>query len=363
MSSNPNNSKMIALSVLMALVFSTPLSATAAETKVGKPALTVRVAQLKPVAMGKVLTANGSVLPWQEAVISAEISGLRIAKVHVSVGDRVQKGDVLANLAAETVQVTEAEARAALAESEAVLADARANAERSKKLIASGFVSDQQASQVSTSEQTAQARVDVLRARLMAAHLKVLQTRIVAPDWGVISAANAASGSLSQQGAELFRLIRRGYLEWRAELIADELALVRKGMDVAITTGSGKNITAKIRAISPSVNPQTRYGYVLVRLPEDAELFAGTFLRGSFDVGGGKRNVMALPSSAVMQRGNKTFVLVVGTDNRVQERPVVVGLRDGDRIEIKEGLKENEVVVESGGSFLTEGDVVQVVKG
>jgi multidrug efflux pump subunit AcrA (membrane-fusion protein) len=53
----------------------------------------------------------------------------------------------------------------------------------------------------------------------------------------------------------------------------------------------------------------------------------------------------------------------VGADSRVQERAVIVGQRNGDRIEIKQGLKANEAVVESGGPFLTEGDLVQVVKG
>jgi multidrug efflux pump subunit AcrA (membrane-fusion protein) len=64
-----------------------------------------------------------------------------------------------------------------------------------------------------------------------------------------------------------------------------------------------------------------------------------------------------------MQRGSKTYVLVVGPDNRVHERAVVVGQRNSDHVEIKQGLKANEPVVESGGAFLTEGDVVMVVKG
>jgi multidrug efflux pump subunit AcrA (membrane-fusion protein) len=64
-----------------------------------------------------------------------------------------------------------------------------------------------------------------------------------------------------------------------------------------------------------------------------------------------------------MQRGTLTYVLVVGADNHVHERTVSVGQRVGDRVQIKQGLKANEPVVESGGSFLTEGDVVQVVKG
>jgi RND family efflux transporter MFP subunit len=349
--------------LFMAGVFLSVAVSTAAEVNsTSKPALTVKVAQLQPLEMAQILSANGSVLPWQESVISAEITGLRITEVNVSVGDRVQKGDVLATLDSETVQVSETEARASFAESEAVLAEAKANAARSKKLAASGFVSEQQTGQSAASEQTAQARVEVQRARVMSAHLRVLQTRIVAPDSGIISAANAASGSLSQPGVELFRLIRKGYLEWKAELTADELALVKKGMAVNIAAPNGRTVQAKVRAVSPMVNVQTRYGYALVRLPEDSGLIAGGFVRGTFDVGGGLRKVQSLPHSALMQRGSKTYALVIGSDNHVHERPVTVGLRNAERVEIKEGLKEGELVVASGGSFLTEGDVVQVVK-
>ena len=87
------------------------------------------------------------------------------------------------------------------------------------------------------------------------------------------------------------------------------------------------------------------------------------FAHGTFDVSGGKRALLSLPQSAVMQRGSMTFVLVVGADSHVHEREVKVGQRNGDRIEIRQGLKADEPVVESGGAFLTEGDVVQVVKG
>jgi RND family efflux transporter MFP subunit len=185
----------------------------------------------------------------------------------------------------------------------------------------------------------------------------------VAPDSGVISAANANVGSLSQSGVELFRLIRKGRLEWHADLTAEELMLIRKGMGVSITVGEGRVIRGTVRAISPSVNPQTRLGYALVNLPESAGIIAGAFASGTFDVSGGKKILLSLPQSAVMQRGSMTYVLVVGQDNHVHERAVAAGQRNGDRVQIKQGLKENEPVVESGGPFLTEGDVVQVVKG
>lgn len=359
--------KMAIYAVLSALWVTSCGIAWAADAPVaktsGKPALTVKVASVRPLQMGMTITANGGVQAWQESVISAEISGLRIAEVHANVGDQVQRGEVLAILDDETLRASEAEARAALQESEAVLADAKANAERSKKLSASGFVSDQQANQSTTSEATAKARVEVQRARHQSALLRLSQARIVAPDSGVISAASAAVGSLSQPGVELFRLIRKGHLEWRAELTADELALMRQGMNAEITTNSGRVVIGKVRAISPYVNPQTRYGYALIRLPDDAGVIAGTYLRGTFDVSGGKKSVPTLPQSAVLQRGSKTYVLVVGTDNHVHERAVTLGMRNAERVEIRQGLAEGEPVVESGGAFLTEGDVVQVVKG
>jgi len=65
---------------------------------VSRPALTVRTTVLHEVKWGRVLAANGSILPWQEAIISAQVQGLRIAEVNVSIGDHVQQGDVLVTL-------------------------------------------------------------------------------------------------------------------------------------------------------------------------------------------------------------------------------------------------------------------------
>jgi multidrug efflux pump subunit AcrA (membrane-fusion protein) len=268
-----------------------------------RPALTVRTTTLSENKWERSLTANGSILPWQEAIISAQVPGVRLSEVKVSIGDHVKQGDVLVTLD---------------------------NFSR--------VGSDPQASGSA-------------------------QGRIVAPYDGVISAVSANEGSMSQPGVELFRLIRGGRLEWRAELTADELMLLRKGMTADITIGEGRVMKGTVRAISPSVNQQTRYGYALVSLPDSSGIIAGVFARGTFDISGGKRGLRSLPQSAVMQRGTLTYVLVTGADNHVQERAVKTGQRMGDRVEIRQGLKETESVVESGGAFLTEGDVVQVVKG
>jgi multidrug efflux pump subunit AcrA (membrane-fusion protein) len=274
----------------------------AAPAAVSRPALTVRTTLLREDKWSRSLSANGSILPWQEAIISAQVQGLRISEVKVGIGDYVKQGDVLVTL--------------------------------------DNFARPSE----DTSERSSQGR-------------------IVAPDDGVISLANANVGSMLQSGTELFRLIRKGRLEWHADLTAEELMLIRKGMTAEVTVGEGRVIRGTVRAISPSVNAQTRYGYALVSLPDSSGIIAGAYARGIFDISGGKKTLQSLPQSAVMQRGSTTYVLTVGADNHVHERTVVTGQRIGDRIQIKQGLKADEAVVESGGAFLTEGDVVQVVKG
>jgi len=323
-----------------------------------KPALTVVTTTLKSAQWQQTLQANGSIVAWQEAIIGSEITGVRIADVRVSVGDEVVRGQLLATLANDTLQANEAESQAALRESEAVLADASANAARIRKLFESGFVSAQQAGQAVTLENTARAKLDAQRARLKVSAQRLAQQNITAPDAGVISARNATVGAITQPAAELFRLIRQGRLEWHADVTADELGLIKKGMQVELTTAQGKRVQGVVRAVSPAINQQTRYGQVLVNLPADTELVAGMFAKGVFLAG--ENTATVLPQSAVLLRDNSPFVFVVGADSHVAAKKIITGRRQGNLIEIVSGLSPEVQVVESGGAFLVEGDLVRV---
>src|SRR5512134_2297729 len=104
-----------------------------------RPALTVALATPQQANWPQTLAANGNVMAWQEAIIGAELSGLRVTEVLVNVGDAVKRGQPLARIAAESVLADLAQAKAAVAEAEAALSEANANAERSKQLQAQGF--------------------------------------------------------------------------------------------------------------------------------------------------------------------------------------------------------------------------------
>ena len=324
-----------------------------------KPALTVTTTQLQRASLPLRFTANGSVAAWQEASVGTEANGLRLAEVRVNVGDVVRRGQVLATFAPDTVQAEAAQTRAALAEAEGVLAEAALNAQRARDLQPSGALSAQQINQYLTAERTAKARLDAQRALGQAQQLRLRQTQVLAPDAGVISARSATVGAVLPAGQELFRMIRQGRLEWRAEVAADDMARLRIGMPVSVTPAAGAPIAGKVRMVAPTVDPQTRNGIVYVDLPRPEGARAGMFARGEFEVGSAEG--LTLPQTAVLLRDGFSYVLRVGADAKVAQTKVGTGRRLGDRIEITSGLEPGALVVASGGGFLGDGDTVRVV--
>jgi HlyD family secretion protein len=325
-----------------------------------KPALSVNVAQPQTATLPLRIGANGNIAAWQEASIGTEANGLRLAEVKVNVGDVVKRGQLLATFAPDTMQADVAQTRAAVAEAEATLADASANAQRARGLQATGALSDAAINQYLTAERTAKARLDAQRAAAQMQQLRLKQTQVLAPDAGVISARSATVGAVLPAGQELFRMIRQGRLEWRAEVAANDLASLKPGVAALVTTGSAPAIKGTVRMVAPTVDPATRNGIVFVDLPNAGPARAGMFARGEFDIGSGSG--LTLPQSAVLLRDGFSYVLRVGPDSKVAQVKVGVGRRVGDRIEITSGLDAGARVVAAGGGFLADGDTVRVVE-
>ncbi|HNK05170.1 MAG TPA: efflux RND transporter periplasmic adaptor subunit [Giesbergeria sp.] len=338
-------------------------SATHAQdsAKSPRPALTVQTAPPQRTAMTQRLAANGNVAAWQEASIGAESNGLRLTEVRVNVGDSVKAGQVLATFAAEMVQADVAQARASLLEAKAHAAEAASNAERARTLQASGALSAQQIEQYTTAAQAAQARVEAAQALLQAQQLRLQHTQVRAPDHGVISARSATVGAVVGAGTELFRMVRKGRLEWRAEVTATELGRLRPGTAAQVTAASGASVQGQLRMVAPTVDPQTRNALVYVDLPAHPDLRAGMFARGEFLLG--QSDALTVPQEALVVREGFTYLFVLGADQRVQRLKVQPGRRSGERVEILSGLDAGAPVVVRGAGFLNDGDLVRVASG
>lgn len=327
-----------------------------------RPALSVTAVTPAPLDWPLRLPASGDIAAWQEVVIGSELSNFRLTEVLVNVGDRVAKGQVLARIDPATVTAELAQSRAAVAEAEAALADATGNAERARRLREAGFYSAQTGSQYLTGEETARARLEAARARLRADQLRLARTEVRSPDAGVISARAATVGSLAQSGQELFRLIRGGRLEWRAELAEAELGRVRPGASASLVLPGGERLAGQVRALAPSIDEKTRNGLVYVDLGSPAAARAGMFARGEFELG--QAPALTLPQTAVVLREGYAYVFLLGAGQgaaKVAQAKVTTGRRLGDRVEIVAGLAADARVVASGVGFLADGDTVQVV--
>jgi RND family efflux transporter MFP subunit len=185
----------------------------------------------------------------------------------------------------------------------------------------------------------------------------------VAPDAGVISARNATVGAVAGVGTEMFRMIRQGRLEWRAEVTAAELPRVKPGQKVVVKGGSGAGVQGRVRMVAPTVDAQSRVALVYVDLPPtlsaDAPLKAGMFASGEFALG--ESAALTVPQQAIAVRDGFAYVFRLNADSRVSQLKVTTGRRLGDRVEVTAGLPADALVVTSGAGFLNDGDLVRQV--
>lgn len=330
-----------------------------ASAALAKPALTVTTVQPIMSNLAIRLPANGTVNAWQEAIIGSEANGLRLLDVKVNVGDRVAKGQVLATFATEQVSAEVAQAQASFAEAEANSQEAAVNASKARTLQASGALSEQQINQYATVEKTAKARLEVAKAALAVQRVRLKQTGVLAPDSGVISSRSATVGAVVGSGTELFKMIRGGRLEWRAEVTSAEMAGIKPGALASVTAASGVQVVGKVRMIAPTVDSVSRNALIYVDLPPNANIKAGMFAKGEFD--SGSADVLTLPQQALVLRDGFTYAMRLGAGNKVSQVKLQTGRRMGDAVEVVQGAKTGEQFVASGAAFLTDGDTVKVV--
>ncbi len=355
------SNRLLAAAALALATISVPLVAAPATGAPAVPRAALTVRTIAPVSepWPETVTATGGLFAWHEAVIAAESGALRIVQLNADVGDQVEKGSVLAELDQDSVRADVAQQEALVAQARASLTEARANGVRARTLKGGSSLSEQQVDQYLAAEQTANANLAAAQARLEVQRIRLAQTRILAPDDGVISARSASLGMVVQPGTELFRLIRGNRIEWRAELTADALSRIRPGQTGQVQLPSGQTLSGQVRTIAPTFDPASRRTLVYVDLPPGSPARAGMFARGQIQVG--ERAALSVPESAVILRDGYSYVFEVEPDQTVAQRHVVTGRQLGDRIEIVRGLEPGAAVVQTGGAFLNDGDRVRVV--
>lgn len=330
---------------------------------------------------------TGSLVAREELQVAPEVEGLKVLTLNFDEGDTVKKGDVLAELMAESLDTNIAEAdavvaraTAAIAQAKSQIADAEARVteadaalERARPLAQNRYLSESTLDQREAAAKSTRAQLAAAKDGLKLAEAEKVQaeaqkgvlvwrrgkTSVRAPDDGLVSRRSARIGAIaSAVGEPMFRIIRRGEIELDAEVSEARLAKVREGQKVHVTLAGGISADGTVRLVSPEVEKSTRLGRVRIFLGANPALKVGAFGTGVIETA--RKDGLSIPQSAVLFGDDGPTVLVV--ENGIAKlRRIETGLIADGRIEVPGGVAEGDLVVTKAGTFLRDGDAVKPI--
>jgi RND family efflux transporter MFP subunit len=319
--------------------------------------MTITTTRVKSEEIVRSVPATGSVFPWQEVIIGAEVGGYRVAEVLVDVGTRVSKGQPLIRLAGDMLRADLDSRRAALRSAEAALVNATAALRRGEQVRNSGALSAADLDRLTADHIAAQARVETARVDVSTSELRSRYGTVTAPDSGVITTRTVSVGQIAQAGQEMLRMLRQNRVEWRAEVPEAQLVHIKVDQVATVTAVDGTVLTGRVRAVAPTIQTNNRTGLVYVDIIGEGAR-PGMFARGQIQVGKGA--ALLLPVASVVMQDGYSYVFVLKGKNSVERRRVQqVGVHGND-MEVSDGVAAGDVIAVKGAGFLKDGDVITV---
>ncbi len=333
--------------------------------------VTVVAAAARPVTAATAVT--GTLVPREEVLVGAEAEGLRITAIHADEGETVKAGQVLADLARDLIDAQVAQNRAAQAQAasqiesaKATLDQAQAALQRAQILKNEGYatqaVLDERiaAARTATAQLlTAQENLNLVKAQGNELSGQLSRRQLKSPVDGIVSRRTARLGQVVSSAAEpVFRIIENGAVELLAEMPEQGLLTIATGQQASVTLDNGQVFKGTVRLVSPEIDSATRLGRVRIALGSDPALKIGAFARGTITTA--TRDALVIPSMAVMH-GDDGATVMIAAGNTAQLRKVTTGITDGNDVEIVDGLKAGEHVIEKAGTFLRDGDPIAPV--
>lgn len=370
----------------IALSAEEPAATTAKPADANLPA--IRVTEVGERTLVDRIIVTGTVQAVEEVYVQPQVEGLRIEDLKADIGDTVKAGDTLATLATDAlvlqksqllanrakVEAVSAQLQAQVLEAEANEAEAIRQAERAERLVKSKAVAVGQAEQLRATATASTARVNsakqaivandadikVIDAQIDDVDLKLARTGVKTSVGGVISARTAKIGAIAAgAGNPLFTIIKDNAIELNADVAEGDLLKLKPGQAVHMNVaGTNTRVEGKVRSIEPVINAVTRLGTVKISIDDPDIARIGMY--ASAEVVVSERKVLSLPLTAVTSEDGSMVVRRV-VDGVVTMTKVTTGVQDGDFIEITEGLKPKDIVVEKAGAYVRNGDKVAPV--
>ena len=306
----------------------------------------------------------GEVRARYEPELAFRIGG-KISRRMVTVGDRVEAGQPLAELNAEDVRLELDAARARLASARSDQRLARSELERYRTLLERQVISQSQFDSVESRAEASDAQLEQARAQLKVASNQADYAVLEAPETGVIAQRLAEAGQVVAAGQAVFVLAVDGDREVVIDLPEQDVKRFQVGDEVAIELWSrpGEPFPGRIRELAPAADPSSRTFEARVAFDDDtADAELGQSARVLVDHANGGADVLTVPLAAVTADQGESFVWVVNPDDAtLVKTPVRTGAYREDRVPVLEGLSADDWVVAAGTQVLREGQKVRPV--
>ena len=310
--------------------------------------LSVRdIARIEARPLAVTLPVTGSLMPLAQATVKSKVSGI-VLSTAVQEGMDVKAGQVIAQLDPAEARARVAQQQAMLADAQARLTMARKNMSNSASLLKQNFIAQNAYDTSANAVDLAQAAVDSARAQLDLARIALADTTIHAPLSGVVSKRHAQAGEKLSPDSPVFSIVDLKHLTLDAQVPASDIPRIQVGQEVQFKVDGfdGRNFTGKVARINPATETGSRAMIVYVDVANpDGVLRAGMFAKGTIVTDKSAAHPL-LPLGAVRKDNGRDVVYRIA-DGKVVAQPVKLGLRNQDEgvVEALEGVDAGMTVL------------------
>jgi membrane fusion protein (multidrug efflux system) len=306
--------------------------------------------------------AIGTLKPYEEVIVSSEVDGI-VRNLKVNEGSPVSKGMVLVELNDTDYRHEVSRDEAVLRQAEASLANVRVEYERKEALYKEELVTRQQFDDVSARLAVVRGDLDRAKANLSLAREKLAKTRICSPLQGTVKEKRLTAGDYVRNGSPLLWIVRADPIKLSFTVPEKDVGKLKAGQDVQFRVDAfpDREFKGRISTIYPSLEEKTRTLQAEALVPNnDGRLKPGLFAKVTLFTGVA-RDIVLVPVTAILYEDSRTKVFVVDGD-KAKERSVKIGSKQGEYVEISEGLQKGETVVVAGQNNLAEGVKISVAR-
>jgi membrane fusion protein, multidrug efflux system len=335
-----------------------------ADTKkqAGPPPTLVTATKAEVRTLEVVEDSVGSLENFIDPKVGAEVAG-RVVSVRGFVGKKVKRGDPLAEIDASDLEIQSRSDSAEIARLEALVANAERIIANQQKLVEKAFISQNALDESIAQGKAIREQLAVARAKLDANRNSLRKTKVVSPIDGEIEVQIVAPGDYVKLGDPMFQLVGTQRLHAHLPFPESAAPRLKVGQPVRLTSPLMPDLVveAKIDEIRPTITATSRALDVIVKFDTDGKFRGGGTVNAQV-VTGRKPNAVVVPEQSVVLRPAGKVVYVVEDGNKVAQRIVQTGYRQGGLIEITAGLAGGETVAVDGAGFLTNNANVAVAK-